>query len=241
MNATTILKKSNDYKNLMIFQTLLIVLGLILSPLVAVFDLGKLRPILYILFLLSGGAYILFLWNMLRNFTQIKWLRQGTLWLLLTTIVFSMALENPVVKIISEQNRAPYLLFVHGSLFLVELLLIIYSMRDIFSGNTLSASRLWGSASLYLMIALAFASLYDVVIIFNPNGFGMKLRPGFPSYSESIYYSINSLVKWNDTFPDSIKLVKNLRLIQAVFGELFIALLVGNLLNKPVEERKETI
>ncbi len=241
MNATDISKKSAAYKNLMLFQTLLIVLGLVLSALLGLFPLGNLRPILYALFLFSGGAYILFLWNMLRNFTQNKWLRKGTLYLLLTTIVLSIALENPLVKVIGEQDRAPYLLFVHIVLFMVELLIISYSMKDIFSGNTLSASRLWGSASLYLMIALAFASLYDVVTIFNPYSFGVKLKPGFPSYSESIYYSINSLVKWNDTFPDSIKLVKNLRLIQAVFGELFIALLVGNLLNKPIEEHKEAV
>ena len=237
MNATTIVRKSSAYKNLMIFQTLLIVLGLILSPMVTVFNLGILRPLLYILFLASGGAYMLFLWNMLRNFTENKWLRQGTLWLLVTTIIFSIALENPVFKVVSENHRAPYLLFVHISLLLVEVLLISYSMKDIFSGNTLSASRLWGSASLYLMIALAFASLYDVVTIFDPYSYGMKLRPGFPSYSESIYYSINSLVKWNDTFPDSIKLIKNIRIMQAVLGELFIALLVGNLLNKPTEAR----
>jgi len=238
MNAAAKISRSNDYKNLMIFQALLIVLGLTLSPMVAVFNLAKLRPILYILFLLSGGAYMLFLWNILRNFTEIKWLKQGALWLLITTIIFSIALENPIFKIISEQNRLPFLLFVHISLFLVELLLIIYSMRDIFSGNTLSTSRLWGSACLYLMIALAFASLYDIVTIFDPQSYGIKLRPGFPSYSESIYYSSNSLVKWNDTFPDSIKLIKNIRLIQAVLGELFIALLVGNLLNKPTEERR---
>jgi len=241
MNTADIKRKGRDYKNLMIFQSLLIVLGLILSPLVTVFDLGKLRPLLYILFLVSGGAYILFLWTMLRNFTKIEWLEKVTLYLLVSTIIVSFLLENPLVKLIKEDDRAPYLLFVHISLLLVELLLILYSMRDIFSGNTLSASRLWGSASLYLMIALAFASLYDVVVIFNPNSFGVKLKPGFPSYSESIYYSINSLVKWNDTFPDAIKLVKNIRLMQAVLGELFIALLVGNLLNRPVEEQKKAV
>lgn len=83
------------------------------------------------------------------------------------------------------------------------------------------------------MVALAFASLYDLIILINPYGYGYFIRAGFSSYSESIYYSINHLIKVSNALPNASILIKRIGILEAVTGELFVALFIGNLLSKP--------
>jgi hypothetical protein len=85
------------------------------------------------------------------------------------------------------------------------------------------------------MMIMAFASVYDIINIVQPMSFGKELRVGFSSYSESVYYSIHSLIKLEDYFPNASRLMKNISIIETVWGDLFLALLVGNLLNKPAQ------
>ena len=83
------------------------------------------------------------------------------------------------------------------------------------------------------MIGIAFGSLYDIINIIQPGSFGEKINLGLESYSECIYYSMNVLGGLDTAYPNPTRLIRNIGVIEAVWGNLFIVLLIGNLLGLP--------
>lgn len=81
-------------------------------------------------------------------------------------------------------------------------------------------------------MAIAFASVYDLMNILRPDSFGEVLIPGFRSYAESMYFSLNSMVKLENRYSELKHYAKAVSVIQAVWNDLFVALLVGNILAK---------
>lgn len=220
----------------------MLVLGLTLSPAFNMLGLGGVfRSLVYAFFLLLSGVYIFYLWNLLRNFTTKALLIKSVFYLLLAVFALAILIENPFYKCIAAGNRANFLFIIHLALLLIELIVTAYAIADVFSGRTMSASKLWGSACIYLMTALLFASIFDLVQILHPLSFGISIPLGFASYSESVYYSINALIKLEDRYQQATAFVKKLKTIESVCGDLFIALLVGNLLNKRMEKQELSV
>ncbi len=83
------------------------------------------------------------------------------------------------------------------------------------------------------MIGISFGSLYDLIAILNPSSLGTKLELGMPSYTENIYYSFNVLGGLDTAYPNPINLVRNLGVIEAIWGNLFIVLIIGKLFTMP--------
>lgn len=225
-------KKSNDYKYVVIFQAIVLILGLTLSDFLNFIQPGKFRSFIYALFLVFGVIYMFSLWNLLKDFTSNTWFLKIVFWLLVCAYIIALMVENPFIKIISQESRPPFLFFIHLILFSIEIVVIFLAIRDIFSGDHASQSKLWGSACIYLLIIFTFSSLYDLIVISNPDAFGKFLRAGFSSYSECVYYSLKSLLKMESIYSDTNRIVHNISVIQSLTGELFLALLVGNLLSK---------
>lgn len=141
--------------------------------------------------------------------------------------------EFPYYKLIEIPNRRVYLLFIHGLLFPIEITVIGFAIRDLFTGNVFNLGKLWGAACVYLMIGITFGSLYDLINIIDPHAFGVALSLGLQSYSESIYYSFNILGGLDSTYNNTTQLVRNIGVIEAVWGNLFAILIIGKLLGLP--------
>lgn len=229
---SSVVQKTRDYRSIVILQASLIILGLTLSDFLSLFGPGRARTFIYLFFLLIGPFYMFSLLALLRDLSGKKWLYRTVFFLLIFIYLLAVLLENPVIKVISLQDRPPFLFLIHFSFLAVEILVIFTAVKDIFSFSELSSQKLWGSASIFMMIAISFASVYDLIIIARPDAFGRYISPGFSSYAESVYYSLKSLLKLESVYPDAIKLVHNIGAIEAVTGELFVALLIGNLLSK---------
>jgi len=127
---------------------------------------------------------------------------------------------------------------VHLSLFTVETTVIYHCVHDIFTGKKLSVEKIWGSACIYLMIGISFGSIYDLVNIVHPGSMGIPLSQGLESYTVSIYYSM-TIIGGHDAFLQAIPLIQNIGIIEAVWSNLFIVLLVGRLLGKPDSDESE--
>jgi hypothetical protein len=84
-----------------------------------------------------------------------------------------------------------------------------------------------------LVIALG---LYHLINFVSPAAFGVVLPLGIPSYSESIYYSFNILGGTETVYPDPIRIIRNIGVIEAVWGNLFVVLIIGKLLTMPKTE-----
>lgn len=226
------LEKRKDYRNLVILQILIIFSALLLKDILILFGITESFVLRDSLFLLLGGLYVIFLWDMMRNFTSNKAFLKIILALILFGYFLGLVTVNPFYKVFEGESQRPYLLIVHAILFLVELIVILFAIPDLFTGAKDSKDRLWGAASVYLMIAIAFGSLYDLISIIKPGSMGVPLQLGLESYTECIYYSMTILGGQDPLYDNPSRLIRNIGIVEALWGSMFIVLLVGRLLSK---------
>ncbi|MBO9703204.1 MAG: hypothetical protein J7604_23520 [Sporocytophaga sp.] len=97
--------------------------------------------------------------DLLRNFIQKQRIIFPLLCLIVATFILALAVGNPFFKISDEHFERPLLFIIHIVLFLVEAIVIFCGILDLFKDDKASKDRLWGAVSVYLMIAISFASL----------------------------------------------------------------------------------
>jgi len=234
-------EKKKDFRNIVYLQMLIILSAMLLKETLAIsgVDLKISNTIRDVLFLILGGLYVFVLWDLLRNLTQNNTLLIGIFILIIIGLGTAFFTVNPIYDFFETENdKRPYLFFVHLSLFTVESTVIYHCVYDIFTGKKLSAEKIWGSACIYLMIGISFGSIYDLVNIVNPGSMGIPLSQGLESYTVSIYYSM-TIIGGHDAFLEAIPLIQNIGIIEAVWSNLFIVLLVGRLLGKPDGDASE--
>ena len=230
-------ERDKDYRTVVIMQIVIVVAGLLLAGSTDLEKPGPAEKLILTLFSAFGAIYAFLLWDLLKDFTRSRLLIRVVLAVLVVITLLGLAGEFPYYKLIEIPNRRAYLLLIHGLLFPIEVLVIGYAIRDLFSGSRFTAGKLWGAACVYLMIGITFGSLYDLINIARPGAFGPVLALGIPGYAESIYYSFNVLGGLDTAYPEPIKLVRNLGVIEAVWGNLYTILIIGRLLSLPASDK----
>ena len=226
-------EKKKDYRNVVIIQVVIIVSGLVLSTFTNYTQPAFSDKLIITLFSGFGAFYSFLLWDLLKDFTTSKLLIGVFLIVLIAIVIIGLLGEFPFYQILEIENRRMYLFGLHAGLFPIEITVIGFAIRDLFSGNVYTQSKLWGAAAVYLMIGISFASLYDLINIANPGILGIELSLGLGSYSEFIYYSFNILGGLDTAYPNPSPLLRNLGVIEAVWANLYAILIIGKLLGLP--------
>lgn len=226
-------EKQKDYRNIVIIQVVMIVFGLTLSAPLLESSTSSISKFIITLFSAFAALYVFLLWDLLRNFTTNKILILTFLILLSGITVVGFLGEFPYYKILEIQNRQAYLLILHGLLFPIEVTVIGFAIRDIFSGGFLTPDKLWGAACVFLLTGLTFASLYDLICIISPGSLGENIEWGIPNYAECVAYSLSILGGMDTPYPNAVKLVRNIGVIESVWSNLFVVLIIGKLLGLP--------
>jgi len=194
-------EKNKDYRNVVLIQMIIIISGLVLSTFIDFANPSSKDKLIITIFSGFGVVYSFLLWDLLKDLTKSRTLVR----IVLATLVFIALLgflgEFPYYKILDIQDCRAYLILIHGLLFPIEVIIIGYSIRDLFSGNKFNIGKLWGAACVYLMIGISFGSLFDLLNIIQPASFGVEFTMGLESYSESIYYSFNILGGLDTSYP----------------------------------------
>ena len=231
-------EKQRDFRNVVILQVLLIVSALLLKDAMDLAGVKNSYVFRDIFFLVLGAFYVMVLWDMLRNFTQSAFIIYSLFVVIVGTYILTLFTVNPVYKLFAtEAEQQPYLFFIHSVLFLVEATTIYFAILDIFSGNKMSQEKLWGSACIYLMIAISFGSLYDLINILKPGSMGAPLAMGLESYTACVAFSMTILGGQDPVYQNAVPLIKGLGIVESVWGNLFIVLLVRRLLGQPDAEK----
>ena len=99
-------------------------------------------------------------------------------------------------------------------------------------GKEVGADKIYGALSVYLLFGQGWALAYILVETMNPGSFVGLARPGVVDGvgSELIYYSFVTLTTlgYGDITPVSLT-VRNLTVMEAVTGVLYIATLIASL------------
>lgn len=184
------------------------------------------------IFLVTTIWYMFCLYRMVRTFdTNVK-VVNGMYILLVTAFVMGAVLASPGVEIVDPTTKRLILFGVQVCLYSSFCMIIYYSIIEIFGDNSNMEERMWGSAAIFLMIAISFASLYDIVCLVYPNATGILHEMRFHSYMMCVAYSLNVIGALDTTFPDAIPIIKDISILEAVWSHLFGVLLVGRLLSK---------
>ena len=236
-------EKKKDYRNIVYLQVLIIVAAMLLKETLAIsgIDLKTSNLVRDLLFLTLGGLYVFVLWDLLRNLSKNNTLILSLFALIVCGLGVAFFAVNPIYNFFDSENaKRPYLFFVHLSLFTVETIVIYHCVNDIFTGKKLSAEKIWGAACIYLMIGISFGSVYDLVNISNPGSMGLNVAQGLESYMVCIFYSM-TIIGGHDAILETEPIIQNLGIIEAVWSNLFIVLLVGRLLGKPDDAVEDVV
>jgi hypothetical protein len=232
------LEKAKDYRNVVLIQVIIIVFGLLLSEPLLDDSKSDLSKFIISVFSFFAAVYAFLLWDMLRNFTTSRSLISTILIMLVLIVVTGILGEFPYYQIIHIANRQAYLFTLHGFLFTIEIIVIGFAIRDIFSGGFLTPDKLWGAACVFLMVGISFGSLYDLITIAKPGALGATIELGLPNYSECVTHSF-CVLGGIDTGLEPSRLIRNISTLEAVWGNLYGMLIIGKLLGLPrLEEPK---
>jgi hypothetical protein len=209
-------EKSKDYRNVVIIQMLIVISGLVLTTFIDFANPGGKDKLIITLFSGFGVVYSFLLWDLLKDLTKSRTLVRIILANLVFIAILGVLGEFPYYKILDIQDRRAYLILIHALLIPIEVIIIGFAIRDLFSGNKFNIGKLWGAACVYLMIGISFGSLYDLLNIIQASSFGVEFTMGLESYSESIYFSFNILGGLDTAYPNPNKLIRNIGVIEAV-------------------------
>ena len=224
-------EKLKDYRNIVVIQVTVITILMTLEDLLAGIGLVDIQKWVYTLFIAFAGFYLLLLWDMMRNFTSNMLVVRGSLaWLMVLFVLGAMG-ENPFQRLLD--NPRPYYIFIHTSLTIIQSYIITLSIRDIFSGSRVTSDKLWGSACVYLMIGFVFGDVFDILNLLNPGCFGVEIPVGFASYLGGVYFSYATLGGVDAGYEHLSRLVRNVSVIESLFGNLYLVFLIGRILGLP--------
>jgi hypothetical protein len=230
-------EKTKDYRNIVLIQITIIVFGLTLSEPLLNDSKSDASKLIISVFSFFGALYAFLLWDLLRNFTTSRILVIAILTVLSGIVIVGSLVEFPYYQLIHIADRQTYLLCIHGLLFPIEVTVISFTIRDIFSGKFLSPDKLWGAACVFLMIGISFGSLYDLISIAIPGSLGVDIELGLPNYSECVTYSLSVLGGVDSGLVPS-RLIRNISVIESVWGNIYGMLIIGKLLGLPREENE---
>lgn len=227
--------KVNKFK-MTIFSQFIMVLQAMLTDDIIVMIFGEMneatKSVGEMLFLATTIWYMYSLYRMVKGFESNTKYVNIVYIILVIAFVIGATLASPGVEILPENIKRLVLFCVQCSLYYSFCTMIYYTIIEIFNENCNMEERMWGSASIFLMITISFASVYDIVCLVYPNATGVLHEMRFHSYMMCVSYSLNIVGALDTSYPDAIPIIKDISVIEAVWSHLFAVLLVGRLLSK---------
>ena len=124
--------------------------------------------------------------------------------------------------------------------------IIMVISASVFRSGAITADRIAGAICVFLLVGLFWSMLYGAVSIYNPEAF--RLPGGTPSLWQNgglaeldfIYFSFVTLTTlgFGDISPVS-PLARTLTWMQAVFGQLYIAILLARMVSLHVAQSRQ--
>jgi len=225
-------EKARDYKKLLVLCTVYTCYALIGSPIVKLIANPAVEGY-YVIGYMVLTLYILYCtFDMLKNFTQSKFLLNFTFVMMFGGVVFGV-LANSFFAVSHEGYLYEILLTLSlGSSVYGTGIMLYYMMKDIFSEKHEIVYSLFGAAVIYGVISISFACLFGIFQIYIPDGLGVADAVGVYNYINCVKLSFYVISGMDSPFPNAHELFVNTAAIESFFANLYIVLVVGKLLSK---------
>jgi hypothetical protein len=170
-------------------------------------------------------------YELIKDLTDNKMIQRLVLILLwagvLMGIVTAMGLITPDSGIYKAFNGTSILFS------LISFIILLYFMiNDIFREKHDITYRLWGSASIYMLIGSTFGLFFTLLEIILPIEFQINTPYDIFHFIPCYNFSFYNLAGIDSPYSNFSTLIKNLAVIESIFSNLYIVLVVGRLLSK---------
>jgi hypothetical protein len=109
-------------------------------------------------------------------------------------------------------------------------------LRQVLAPGQVTRQRIEGAIALYLLVALLFASAYEALETASPGSFGGAT--GLPQSFRYFSLVVQTSTGFGDIVP-AAPLARTLATLQAVTGQIFIAVLLARLVSLELASRRE--
>jgi hypothetical protein len=224
-------EKIHDFKRLTMAQAGIIV-SLFLLNFFTFLQFTYCIEIAESIFFAALGVYVYLLWDMLRNYTTNKLIVLLNFIFIMGVFTIGIIVVNPWVPMEIEGAYKLSLAGIQFCLLAVECTVIYFTLAEFFRKDLGLPMRLWGAASIYLMTGLAFGSVYEMVCILDINCLGLDIPLKTMGMMKRIEFSLMVLSGMNNPYTSAGNMIFSMGTIEALWGQLFIVLIVGRLLMK---------
>lgn len=232
--AKTLSLKTKNYRKVAVIEIALIFLVLILGDIIVKLDFDNPHTLVSAILLIPEAIYLIILFQLAKLLNPDKRIQTVIKIAIAFIFIISFIALNPFVDVTAI--KVNLLIATHLLLCGIECYIIGMGLRDIYAENLHITERLWGSVAIYLLIALGWASFYEVFLLLDHSSLGVYLEPGYQTYAESVYFSLCSLSGTGSAYPNPTHVIRNLALIESVWGVLFLVMLIGRLFSLPARD-----
>jgi|GEM_PF-915779 len=109
-------------------------------------------------------------------------------------------------------------------------ILIIFIIKDLFSGERVTSDKLFGAITVYFLLGVLWTTLYQIVEVIQPGSLLWSSGEHLMNYYQVQYFSFTTLctLGYGDIVPTT-KLTMALSNLEAIIGALYLAILVARL------------
>jgi len=224
-------EKIHDFKRLTLLQGG-IIFSLFLLDLFIYLDFSYHIEMAETIFFALLGAYVFLLWDMLRNYTTSRGVILLNFIFIMGVFFIGLVVANPFVHMEVTPIYRIFLAGIQVCLLAVECTVIYFTLMEFFKKDLSMPMRLWGAACIYLMIGLAFGSAYEIICVLEIQCLGIDIPLQTMALMKRYEFSLMVLSGMNSPYDHPIGMIFSIATIEAVWGQLFIVLIVGRLLMK---------
>ncbi|MDX2188751.1 MAG: hypothetical protein SFY32_02705 [Bacteroidota bacterium] len=223
-------EKLRGYKGIVIGQFSILIIFLFAFPYFTKYPFPYYSQVLlvFISILLLVINYLSF--ELLKDLTDSKFI----VYLVVSSLTLAVVLQflDGISMLMPSMPSYQFLMLVAILLSLVPFLILLYLIfNDIFREKHDIVYRLWGCACIYLLFGVCFCLIYTMFAYAHPLEFG-KTKIDIYVFVDCYNYSFYTLAGIDSPFPNFSNIVKNLSVIESVFSNLYVILVVGRLLSK---------
>jgi len=223
-------EKTRDFKRIVLAQGA-VIFCLFLLSLFEEFQFPYHVEIAETVFFGCLGTYIFLLWDALRNYTTNRKVIIVNFIFINGVFLIGVLGTNPFMPMAPTLAYRLFLITIMICLLSVEISVIYFTILEFFKKDLGLGIKLWGAAALYLMIGLSFGCVYEIFCIVDVDCLGIDVPLRTIGFMKRIEYSLMVLSGMDTPFhPNGV--LYALGMIEALWGQIFIVLIVGRLLVK---------
>jgi len=224
--------KLKDYKLLLVGQLLMLVHFLVVSEIITRYPFPlHIEIFVAVTFILSSSLnYIGY--QLLKVYTHEKQILNWVFVMITVGMVLGVYLGSPWGELTYPDFYKAINIVSSIALLLAFAVILYFMVNDIFNEHHDIIYRLWGAACIYLLLGILFGNLYFVLEVLFPAEFGTISSADIRHFVKCYNMSFYVLSGIDQPYEEMSRMVRNVTVVESIFSNLYIVLLVGRLLSK---------